>query len=215
MPGLEQDRALIRELVRFSGVTAAEVAKKAKVNPSTLQRAVKGTNEARLSQRTVEKLQDAYPKFPGWHRSESAALAGFDEPELVPVREIDLSFGMGATYLDVPVTEEVHQFPRAWLRRYTRSVPDKLFFAQGIGDSMENTLFDSDLLLIDTAQNTLNMADRVWVITYANCGSIRRLRPMPDGGVAIIADNPKIPREVAYDGELHIIGRVIAVVRRL
>lgn len=215
MAGLEQDRALVRELVRYSGVTAAEVAKKAKVNPSTLQRAVKGTNEARLSQRTVEKLHDAYPKFPGWSRAGAAALASFEEPDLVPVREIDLSFGMGATYLDVPVTEEIHHFPRAWLRRYTRSSPDKLFFAQGIGDSMQTTLYDSDLLLIDTAQDQLNSTDRIWVITYANCGSIRRLRPMPDGGVAILADNPLIPREVAYDGELNIIGRVVAYQRKL
>lgn len=136
-------------------------------------------------------------------------------PDTVPVREIDLSFGMGATYLDVPITEEIHHFPRAWLQRYTRSAPDKLFFAQGVGDSMEPTLHDSDLLLIDTAQQTLTSADRIWVVTYADCGMIKRLRPVPGGGVEVMSDKKEVPAFTAYDGELVIIGRVVAVQRKL
>jgi phage repressor protein C with HTH and peptisase S24 domain len=135
--------------------------------------------------------------------------------ETVAVREIDLSYGMGATYLDVPITEEVHLFPRAWLRRYTRSAPDKLFFAQGIGDSMEPTLHDSDLLLIDTDQRQLTSADRIWVITYADCGMIKRLRPIPGGGVEVWSDKKEISPFTAYDGEIEIIGRVVAVQRKL
>jgi phage repressor protein C with HTH and peptisase S24 domain len=135
--------------------------------------------------------------------------------DTVAVREIDLSYGMGATYLDVPVTEEVHQFPRAWLRRYTRAAPDQLFFAQGLGDSMEPTLFDSDLLLIDTSQRTLNMAEKIWAIAYADCGMIKRLRPVPNGGVEVWSDKKEVSPFTAYDGELDIIGRVVAVQRKL
>lgn len=206
---------LIRALVDYAGVSSAQVAQKAKVNPRTIQRMKNGNAEARLSQVTLEKLHEAFPKFPGWTRAGAAALASFDEPDLVPVREIDLSYGMGATYLDVPVTEEVHHFPRAWLRRYTRSAPDKLFFAQGIGDSMEPTLHDSDLLLIDTAQRQLTSADRIWVLTYADCGMIKRLRPVPGGGVEVWSDKKEVSPFTAYDGEIEIIGRVVAVQRKL
>lgn len=227
MAGLEQDMALVRALILHSGVTAAEVAKKAGVDPKTLQRPASGAATTRLSQRTLEKLQEAYPDFPGWLKTgasetrqpyrpqEPVPLFGDPSLDLVPVREIDLSYGMGATYLDVPVTEEVHHFPRAWLRRYTRSAPDKLFFAQGIGDSMEPTLHDSDLLLIDTDQKTLNSADRIWVVTYADCGMIKRLRPVPGGGVEVMSDKKEVPPFTAYDGELEIIGRVVAVQRKL
>lgn len=227
MEGLKQDTELMCALLDYAGLSAAEVARKAKVDAETVRRPATGKATTRISLRTIEKLQAAYPDFPGWstlaasetrlpYRPQDPVPSfGSPFPDLVPVREIDLSFGMGATYLDVPITEEVHHFPRAWLRRYTRSSPDKLFFAQGIGDSMQTTLYDSDLLLIDTAQNQLTSADRIWVITYANCGSIRRLRPMPDGSVAMLADNPSIPREVAYDGELSIIGRVVAYQRKL
>jgi transcriptional regulator with XRE-family HTH domain len=146
---------------------------------------------------------------------EPAPVFGQPFPDSVPVREIDLSFGMGATYLDVPITEEVHHFPRAWLRRYTRSAPDKLFFAQGIGDSMEPTLHDSDLLLIDTDQRQLVSADRIWVLTYADCGMIKRLRPVPGGGVEVWSDKKEVSPFTAYDGEIEIIGRVVAVQRKL
>ena len=202
-------------LVDYTGLSAAEVARRAGLAATTIQRPIKGTADTRISQRTIEKLHEAFPKFPGWSRAGAAALASFAEPDLVPVREIDLSYGMGATYLDVPITEEVHHFPRAWLRRYTRSAPDKLFFAQGIGDSMEPTLHDSDLLLIDTDQRQLTSADRIWVLTYADCGMIKRLRPVPGGGVEVWSDKKEVSPFTAYDGEIEIIGRVVAVQRKL
>lgn len=227
MEGLEQDAELIRELVRFSGKTSAEVARAAGLASSTVNRHFNGTAETRLSLSTIEKLRAAYPMFPGWpapapkearlpyRPQEPVPSFGDALPDLVPVREIDLSYGMGATYLDVPVTEEVHHFPRAWLRRYTRSAPDKLFFAQGIGDSMEPTLHDSDLLLIDTDQRQLTSADRIWVLTYADCGMIKRLRPVPNGGVEVWSDKKEVSPFTAYDGEIEIIGRVVAVQRKL
>lgn len=227
MSGVEKDAALINALVDYAGVTLTEVARRAKIDPETLRKPTKGQTNNRLSQRTIEKLQETFPKFPGWPASaageahlpyrpqEPVPLFGSPPPDLVPVREIDLSFGMGATYLDVPITEEVHHFPRAWLRRYTRSAPDKLFFAQGIGDSMEPTLHDSDLLLIDTDQRQLLSSDRIWVLTYAGCGMIKRLRPVPSGGVEVWSDKKEVSPFTAYDGELEIIGRVVAVQRKL
>lgn len=134
---------------------------------------------------------------------------------LVPVREIDLTLGMGATYLDVPVTETVRLFPIEWLRLYTKADPEHLLFAQGVGDSMEPTLRDSDLMLIDCSQRHLNMSDKVWAIAYADCGAVKRLRAVPGGGVQILSDNPNVPTATAYDGELHILGRVVATVRKM
>lgn len=215
MSGIDDDMRLIGALVDHAGVSPAQVAQKAKVSPRTIQRMMNGTAEARLSQRTIERLHDAFPKFPGWSRAGAAALATFDEPELVEVREIDLTFGMGSTYLDVPVTERTHQFPRDWLRRFTRSSPDHLFFAQGLGDSMEPTLYDSDLLLIDSSQRQLNMAEKIWAVAYAECGMVKRLRPVPGGGVEVWSDKKEVSPFTAYDGELEIIGRVVAVQRKL
>lgn len=135
--------------------------------------------------------------------------------DVVPVRELDLTFGMGATYMDVPVTEHSRHFSRDWLRQYTKADPDNLLFAQGAGDSMFPTLLDSDLMLIDCSQRSLNMTDKIWAIAWNECGAIKRLRPTRDGGVSIMSDNPTVSDAVAYDDEMHILGRVVAVVRKI
>lgn len=138
-----------------------------------------------------------------------------EQLNVVQVRELDLALGMGATYLDVPVTETSRMFDRGWLRAYTHSSPENLMFAQGVGDSMEPTIRDSDLLLIDCSQKSVTVASKFWAIAYANCGSIRRLEPLPDGGVEMLADNPLAPNRTAYDGEMHVLGRVVAIVRKM
>jgi phage repressor protein C with HTH and peptisase S24 domain len=134
----------------------------------------------------------------------------------VRIKEIDLDYGMGATWIDgVPVTEIERVFPADWLVQFTRASPEHLFFAHGAGDSMMPTILDRDIVLIDTTQQTLNMADRIWAVAFGGAGMIKRLRPQPDGGVRLMSDNPSIRDEVAYDGELSIIGRVVGVMRKV
>lgn len=133
----------------------------------------------------------------------------------IAIRELDLTFGMGATYLDLPVTERVHEFPRDWIRIYTKANPEKLFFAQGVGDSMASTILDSDLLLVDCSQQHLNMGDKIWAISCGDVGMVKRLRPNPGGSVTVLSDNPLVPSFDVVDGEMSILGRVVAIVRKM
>lgn len=136
--------------------------------------------------------------------------------DLVPVRELDLSFGMGATYIDdMPVTEVVRLFPIEWVRQFTASPADCVYFAKAVGDSMSPTLLDGDIVLVDTCQQTPRVADRIWVLTWGGMGMVKRLRGRPDGGLSLLSDNPSVSPEVAYDGEARVLGRVVAVVRKL
>lgn len=216
----EADRELVLALKAYAGTDLASIARKAGIAPSTLQRPANGTATTRLSLSTIEKLRKAYPHFPGWSALLPSARDIADEAEaapdeLVAVPELDLACGMGAAYADLPVTAQIHHFPRAWLRRYTRSSPDRLYFAQGIGDSMEPTLHDGDLLLIDTAQNRLTAAERIWAIAYADCLMIKRLRPVPEARIEVWSDNRHIAPFTAVQDEIRIIGRIIAVQRKL
>jgi phage repressor protein C with HTH and peptisase S24 domain len=137
-----------------------------------------------------------------------------EQLDLVEVQEIDLKFGMGATELEVPVTRNVRHFSREWLRQYTRANPETLYFAQGIGDSMAPTLLDSDLLLIDTSEQSIRMADKIYAIAFYGSGMVKRLRPGREG-IRILSDNPSVPEEVASDDELHVLGRVVGIVRKI
>jgi phage repressor protein C with HTH and peptisase S24 domain len=98
----------------------------------------------------------------------------------------------------------VHQFPF-----------DKLFWATSSGTSMMPAILDSDILLIDTLQQVPRMWDRFWAIDMNGMGMVKSLRPGKDGAMRIISLNPDFPEEVAYDGEMNVIGRVVAIVRKV
>lgn len=138
------------------------------------------------------------------------------DPDAVDIQQWDVAYGMGGgTYLDLPVTGETHKFSRSWLRQFTHAPPEKIFLAAGTGDSMMPTILDADIVVIDTSQQEVRLADKIWAASYGQTGIIKRLRPMPDGSVKILSDNPNVPPETAYDGELSVVGRVVAVVRKM
>ncbi|MCY1672137.1 helix-turn-helix domain-containing protein [Novosphingobium sp. SL115] len=139
-----------------------------------------------------------------------------EDDELVDVMEIDLAFGMGGGgYLELPVKKKPRRFTRGWLRLFTQAPPSQIFIAQGIGDSMAPTIQNADIVIIDTSDTRLTMGDQIWAAAYGQTGVIKRLLPMPNGGVKIKSDNPLVESEMAYDGELHVIGKVVAVVRKM
>lgn len=204
-------------------MTQTELARRAEVTQGTIGQLISGRIQSTSKLYEIARALKTTPEYltgkaddpdEGYVALPSTADVAADLG-LVPVREIDLTLGMGATYLDVPVTEKVRHFPIDWLRIYTRAKPEDLLFAQGFGDSMEPTLRDSDLLFIDCSQRQLNMTDKIWVIAYAECGAVKRLRPVPGGGVEMLSDNPSVPSATAYDGEMHILGRVVATVRKM
>lgn len=135
--------------------------------------------------------------------------------DTVEVAEIDLRYGMGATFLDDVVDATPRSFSRAWLRNFTDSPPDELFWARGQGNSMEPEIRDGDIVLIDRRQQSLVMADLIWAFAYGDTGMIKWLRPLPDGSVEIHSSNQSVRPAKAYDGEISLIGRVVAVVKRL
>jgi phage repressor protein C with HTH and peptisase S24 domain len=140
------------------------------------------------------------------------------DPDLVQVEMIDLAYGMGGTFLDADSVEvEKVTFSRSWLRKFTQSPPQLLVSSQGMGDSMMPTIHDRDIVIIDRSNTRLDgeMGDKIWAIVFAGMGMIKRLRQMPDGTVKIMSDNQLVRDEIATDGDLHIVGRVVAKVSSL
>lgn len=231
MSGVEADIALIEGLMAFANTKHSKViADRAGVDPGTLQKKLNGQDHNRLSQRTIEKLRAAFPSFPGWSSHSTAETRlpyrpqqpvqklGAAPPDMVAIAAIDLNFGLGAAFMDSEVVEHAADtmlFPRDWLRSISRSPPEQLYWARGVGNSMEPTIGDGDVILIDRSAVGSTFGDLYWAIAFGQTGMVKRLRPMPDGSVKILSDNPNVPPEVAHDGELHVFGRVIAVVRRI
>ncbi|WP_260925382.1 XRE family transcriptional regulator [Novosphingobium sp. 9] len=132
----------------------------------------------------------------------------------VEIDSIDLAYGMGGTFLDGAVIQvEKVKFSRKWLRQFTNSPPNMLCSTRGMGDSMMPTIHDQDVVIIDRSQTVPEMGDKIWAMSFAGLGMIKRLRALPDGTMKISSDNHLVRDEIAGDGELYIVGRVVAVVK--
>ncbi|WP_257555087.1 S24 family peptidase [Sphingobium sp. CFD-2] len=212
----------IRSRLETLGMSQAELARRVGIKQPSINHLIKNGAQGSKHLHQIAQALQTTPAYLTGEIDDPAegyvALPSADviavELGLVPVREIDLRYGMGATELEVPVTTTVRHFSRDWIRIYTGASPDHLYFAQGIGDSMAPTILDSDLLLIDASEQTLHLADKIWACAYGNSGMVKRLRQMADGSVKIMSDNQNVRDEIAYDNELHVLGRVVAIVRK-
>ncbi len=223
MDGLAQDTDLMKRLVAFSGLTPAAVAKRAGIAASTVNRPFNGTATTRLGRAALDKLIAAFPNFPGWEEYGAGLIVRPPSPaaepaqDLVQIDKINMAYGLGGTFIDNEAIEaEKVTFSRSWLRAYTHSAPEFLFTTDGSGDSMEPTISDHDIVIWGRGQVRLNQvkSDKLWACIFGGVGRIKRLRPMPDGRVRIMSDNQLVRDDYASDGDLHIVGRVVAVVKR-
>jgi len=138
------------------------------------------------------------------------------EMGLALIPELQLGYSMGGgNVIEMFEHTGVAPFKREWLRPMMKGSFDDLFVAKGEGDSMIPTMLDGDIVLIDTAQKDVLQQDRIWALSYGDLGMIKRVRRLPDGGYQINSDNPAVTAITAYDGEMHVIGRVIWVGRRM
>lgn len=208
----------ISTIRKARGMSQTELAEAIGTTLSTLGKLERG--DRRLNMDWLQKISAALDVRPEVLITESsieeAAESFEDDDDDVRIQQWDIAYGMGGgTFMDLPVTGEAHRFSRSWLRQFTQAPADKVFLATGTGDSMTPTIHDADIVLVDTTQREVRMVDRIWAAAYGQTGIIKRLRPMPDGSVKILSDNPSVTPETAYDGELHIVGRVVAIVRRM
>ena len=217
----------ISALLLQAGMSQADLARAVGITQPSINHLIKKGAGGSAHLHKIARVLDTTPEYlSGETNDPSASTALADrrlafqgtQPEpsdTVEIDEIDLRFGLGGQYLDGPVAVEKRKFSREWLRNFTDSPPEMLSWTSGSGDSMAPTILDSDMILIDRSDRDVEFGDKFWALAYGNVGMIKRLRPMPDGGVKILSDNTLVPPETAYDDELHVVGRVVAIVRRM
>jgi phage repressor protein C with HTH and peptisase S24 domain len=173
----------------------------------------------------LEAIAKALETAPEWLLGRSSVPP--TPPEVPPVRgsadadgpvalkRINMGFSMGdGSNLDDIVDEGTLDFDANLLRLLTPSPYKYLFVADGNGDSMQPTLLDSDIIVIDTMQNTLNKWDRIWAISLQGAGAVKRIGMAERGKVEIMSDNPIVPNKVVPIEDVRIIGRVVYSGRR-
>ncbi len=133
---------------------------------------------------------------------------------LIPQLELGYSMGGGSIFNEYQQTGFI-PFQRDWLKTLMRGSFDDLFVARGSGDSMLPTLMDGDIVLIDTSQRRISAQDQIWAISYGELGMIKRVRRTPLGSYLLMSDNPAISVIDAADEEMHVVGKIIWLGRRM
>ncbi|SFG08884.1 Phage repressor protein C, contains Cro/C1-type HTH and peptisase s24 domains [Novosphingobium sp. CF614] len=215
--------ARLQAAMRRAGVNQSQLAGKIGVTQPSIARLLRGETKTTRAMDVMAAALDTTAEYlkgevesPERQASEGEDARPLPNIDDVEIDEIDLAFGLGFTFIeDVPVKTVRRKFSRSWLRMFTDSPASQIYCARGLGDSMTPTILDSDILIIDAAQRTPRMAEQIWAVSYCGMGSVKRLRPTKDGGIKIMSDKVEVSDEVAYDDELHILGRVVAVVRKM
>ena len=134
--------------------------------------------------------------------------------QMIPEVDITYSMGGGAVVEDYADARLV-PFRTDWLTRLTRGGPADVFLTRGQGDLMMPTILDDDDVLVNRADNVIRQQDRIWALGYGELGMIKRVRRLPSGHFQLNSDNPSVTPIDALEDEMHVVGRVIWIGRRV
>lgn len=193
----------------------ADMARVLTLAPARITEMFKGERELTFEEgrKLIEhySLEGATPEASPIDPKVFAHQQGF---ELIPEYDIAYSMGGGAVITDQQPRGMV-PFQRDWLRGLFTGAVEDLMVARGEGESMEPTLRDGDIVLIDTSQREIRQQDRIWAIAFGDLGAIKRVRRMPGGSFLIMSDNPAVQPQPADDQDLYVIGRVVWIGRKI
>jgi SOS-response transcriptional repressor LexA len=132
--------------------------------------------------------------------------------DLVLIPRFDVRAAAGPGRVAAPSDLEAEAmigFRESWLRSLGVS-PRNAEFIVAEGDSMEDTIKDGDLLLVDTRIDRVTH-DHIYIVVNQGFVLVKRLQLLLDGSMRVISDNPRYPVEVipAHDlAQVHVRGRV-------
>lgn len=127
---------------------------------------------------------------------------------LVPVYDLRVSAGAGLTVDDEAVAYSL-AFPPNYLRSITSTSPHNLTIISVKGDSMEPTLSDDDIVMLDMSKTSLGY-EGLFVIRIYDVLHVKRLSHSRPGYVMVISDNRDRypPREYSVE-DIEVVGKVL------
>lgn len=208
----------ITEAVKASG-GGSVVARLSGTPLRTLGKYMKG--DAAPSTIALAKIASATHRSLDWFAGLSAlsdASAPGSDPDIVaiPILDVRAAAGFGAENGD-EVIKDYLPFPIEFLRSLGVN-PDKVRALHAFGDSMEPTVPDGRLVLIDLADRDLSKP-RVFVLRTPDGLRLKRVQRLVDGSLRLLSDNKDLypPEHVAGPdiNSIKVIGRAFWTERLL
>lgn len=133
-----------------------------------------------------------------------------DDYVLLPRHDVRASAGHGAVVHSEQIVDHM-TFRTDWLRSKFGLRPQDVALIEVWGDSMEPTLSNGDLILVDISHPELR-DNAVYVFQYNGTLLVKRIQRRMDGSVVIKSDNPRYEPDILPAGiaeSLRIIGRMV------
>lgn len=196
-------------------MTQSELARRAGVTQGAINQIVTGkTAKSKYAPEIARALGVSVDWLMG-NDVPSGIRGSVPDVDFVQLTEVDVGYGMGGgTFIEEYGEQTPRVFDPTWLREITKTPPEMLFIARGIGDSMMPTLLDNDTLIVDRGQRTITQQDRIWALTYGELGMIKRVRRLPSGQFQLMSDNPSISSIEALADEINVVGRIVWIGRK-
>lgn len=199
------------------GLTRAEVAKAVNIGTTTLQQWEMGNREASIE--TLERLAKLYKTSPqflifGEISPPASDDSNDEEYEDVLVYDVLASAGVGSVIFEENISCRL-KFPTWWFAE-RRLSPAKVIGLYTKGDSMEPTIPDNSLLLLDRSQTHISDG-KIYVVRADDELYVKRIKRIIGGGIELISDNPHYKtRELTKDrlsnqGFFEVIGQVVHI----
>jgi phage repressor protein C with HTH and peptisase S24 domain/DNA-binding XRE family transcriptional regulator len=134
----------------------------------------------------------------------------------IPRYKVDASAGHGAVIHSEQIVDHL-AFRSDWVRHALGVPVASLALINVTGDSMEPTLSNGDLILIDTSIRGVDDSG-VYVLQFDGKLKVKRIHSKADGSVDLISDNQRYPVETLQGEiaqELGVVGRVVWCGRRM
>ena len=190
----------LRQYLSGSMPSADNAAKIAKTGSVSLDWLVTGEGERGASGQTQTRFNDTITR---------------DDFRLIPRLDVEASAGNGM--LAQHENElDLLAFRSDWLHRMGIS-PRAARILTARGDSMEPTIRDGDILLVDTSIDRV-MDNAIYVVVLGGLVLVKRIQVRRDGSLDLISDNTAFSPETVPANEaasLHIAGRVMWFGRKI
>lgn len=147
----------------------------------------------------------------------ASVVAVFPEEETPPpglvfikAYRVECAAGDGRYECELDETVEGKSYRASWLQKRGLKA-SKLKVFKVVGDSMSSLICDGDSITVNTAETTITPG-KVYAFCFEGGFRVKRLRPLMNGGLSVISDNPDWERETIPPEKMeyvHIIGRVV------
>lgn len=191
-----------------TGMSVAEFERRSGVSYDVLNK-LKRRNGSSTSAERAAMILATIEEADGHEPTEKAGLSrNVGRTNLVPVYDIQASAGFGALVEYEERTGSL-AFPPDYLRILTSSSAQNLAIITVKGDSMEPTLLDDDVVLIDMTKRHIGY-EGMFVLRHNDTLLVKRAGMAGQNGrVTLLSDNKIYPPVEAAIEDINVVGKVL------